>query len=404
MDKISQIQNSKEWKEFKNYCTSYNIFDQLGFFRLEDIHTNILKSFLIQNNPYELGTFPLKELLKLLISKNPSKIKITIDDLNTYEIQNLNVITQVVLDEKNKPDLLIDFSINNKKCKIILENKFLSYEHDNQCQRYYNYYKSKNDNSINYIFVFLSLEKEPKFKERDKYICINYQELITYIIEPSNDKCKIKSNNIISFDSYLSSFNKLFDYIELSSENNEKFIIPLTKYGKELTHNLEKKHKDFLIDILKNNMEFYKDNKELLKIYYYYLYKNTDDKEIKKLIEKEILKVKCTFNGINYNFKQCCLKIIEYLFNNKIIKNNNDLIKLNNCLLNKNYLIATTDIKNIKHKECYTKNDKLIGKILLNNIELYYYNDGIRYDELKEFVKNVNNEFDNTLKDIVEIY
>lgn len=403
MDKISQIQNSKEWIEFKNYYTSYNIFNQLGFFRLEDMHTNILKSILMQNNPYELGTFPLKELLKLLIRKDSSKIQITIDDLNTYEIQSLNVLTQVMLDEKNKPDILIEFSLNNKKYKIILENKFLSYEHDNQCQRYYNYYKNKNDN-INYIFVFLSLEKEPEFKEKNKYICINYQELISYVIEPSNDKCNIKSNNIISLDLYLSSFNKLFDYIELADENNERFIIPLTKHDKELTHSLKEKYNNFLIDILKSNKEFYKSNKEILNIYYYNLYKITEDKEIKRLIEKEVLKVKCTFNGINYNFKQCCLKIIEYLFNNKIIKDDNDLIKLNNCILNKNYLIATTNIENIKHKECYTKNDKLIGKILLNNIELYYYNDSIRYDELKEFVRNVNKEFNNVLKGIVEIY
>ena len=67
-------------------------------------------------------------------------------------------------------------------------------------------------------------------------------------------------------------------------------------------------------------------------------------------------------------------------------------------------MIATTNIENVKHKECYTNNDKTIGKILLNNNELYYYNDNVNYDELKYFVLNINKEFNNILDGIVEIY
>ena len=400
MKDFTIIKQSKEWLEFNNYYMSYNIFDQLEFFRLEDAHTNILKSIFIKDNPYNLSTFPLKKLLELLISKDNSKVKINIEELNTYEIENLNVYSQVILNRNNKLDLLIEFTINKKEYNIILENKLLSTEHDNQCQRYYNYYK-ENSNDINYIFVFLSLEKEPKFKEVDKYICINYQELIDSVIEPCNSKCNTKINNIINLDCYLSSFSKLFDYIGLS---NEEIIIPITKHGQELTHSLEQKYGSVLLDVLKNNNEFYKENKKILLIYYYNLYKISINNETKNLIRKEILKIKCTFNNTSYSIKECSLKIIEYLFNNKVIKDNNDLIKLNNCLLNKNYVIATTNIENIKHKECYTNNDKTIGKILLNNTELYYYNDNVNYDELKYFVTNINKEFNNILDDIVEIY
>ena len=398
MKNFTNIKESKEWIEFNNYYMNYNIFDQLDFFRLEDIHTNILKSIFIKDNPYSLDTYPLKKLLKLLIVKDSSKTKINIEKLNNYKIKELNVYSQVILNKNNKLDLLIEFNINNKKYSIILENKLLSTEHDNQCQRYYNYYKEEGNKDINYIFVYLSLEKEPNFNEIDKYICINYQELIDYVIEPCNNN---KKENIISLDSYLSSFSKLFNFIGLSSED---IIIPITKLGKKLTHNLKQKYGDFLIDALKTNNEFYKENKKILLIYYYNLYKISNNNEIKNLIKKEILKIKCTFNGINYNFKECSLKIIVYLFNKNIIKDNNDLIKLNNCLLNKNYLIATKNIEGIKHKECYTNNDKTIGKILLNNNELYYYNGNVNYDELKYFVININKEFNNILDGIVEIY
>ena len=118
---------------------------------------------------------------------------------------------------------------------------------------------------------------------------------------------------------------------------------------------------------------------------------------------KKLLNINCTFNNLNCSYKECSLKIIQYLFNNKIINNTDDLSKLNNCLLNKSYVVATTNIENIKHADCYTTNDKSIGEIFLNNDKLYYYNGNVSGEELKYFVKNINNEFNNVLENIVEI-
>ena len=71
----------------------------------------------------------------------------------------------------------------------------LSEEHDEQCKRYIEYFSNLEDDDMNYIFVYLSLEKEPKFNCVDKYICINYQELIDYVIEPCSYKCNDNNNN-----------------------------------------------------------------------------------------------------------------------------------------------------------------------------------------------------------------
>ena len=79
------------------------------------------------------------------------------------------------------------------------------------------------------------------------------------------------------------------------------------------------------------------------------------------------------------------------------------ILSINNCLLNKSYVVATTNIENIKHADCYTTNDKSIGEIFLNNDKLYYYNGNVSGEELKYFVKNINNEFNNVLENIVEI-
>ena len=374
---LIELKNSKEWIDFENYYMNYDIFNQFDFFRYEEAHTNILKSLLIQENAYGLYTYPLKKLIELLIIKddlqnkliNKLKTEITIEDLYKFTIDNISIKTQVEIDGNGRLDLSIEFKINNAKYNIILENKIGSGEHDNQCERYYNYFSNLKDD-MNYIFVYLSLEKKPKFNCVDKYICINYQELIDYVIEPCSYKCNNNNNNnVISLYYYLASFCKLFDYACLSNENPK---IPTTKYGKELTCNLEEKYGELLINILEHDLQFYKLNKNVLIIYYYNLYKITNNKKTKLLIRKKLLNINCTFNNLNCSYKECSLKIIQYLFNNKIINNANDLSKLNNCLLNKSYVVATTNIENIKHADCYTTNDKSIGEIFLNNDKLYY--------------------------------
>ena len=123
--KLIELKNSREWIEFENYYMNYNIFNQFDFIRFEDIHTNILKSLFIQENVYGLYTYPLKNLIELLIIKDSHNAKIEIEDLYKYKIENVNVKTQVAIDRKNRLDLLIEFKINNKKYSIILENKIL---------------------------------------------------------------------------------------------------------------------------------------------------------------------------------------------------------------------------------------------------------------------------------------
>ena len=45
--KLIELKNSKEWISFEKYYMNYNVFNQFDFFRLEDIHTNVLKSLWI---------------------------------------------------------------------------------------------------------------------------------------------------------------------------------------------------------------------------------------------------------------------------------------------------------------------------------------------------------------------
>lgn len=402
-NELLELKNSKEWLEFENYYMGYSIFNQFDFFRFEDMHTNILKSLFIEENAYGLGTYPLRKLIELLRFKDSSKVNIESDE---FSIIVKNVETQKVI-KKNRLDLKIDFKVDDKDYSIILENKVFSDEHDDQCRKYYEYFmEDKPNDKTNYIFVYLSLEKKPNFDYKKEYICINYQELVTYVIEPSSYKSTNMNPRIISLDTYLSSFSKLYEYLDAS------YDFPITRLGRELTINLYNSS-ELLRTFTKN--KFYENNKTILDIYYYNILKiiNDDDErlendrekinKLRKEINSKLLNVNCTFKGEKVTYKKCYLLIVKYLFDLKIIKDEKDLDKLNKCVLYKSYVVATSDYDNLSHKDYYYLSDEVINGLMLNDKKLYYYVGPFGQEELRYFIEEINKQFNNVLEGIVEI-
>lgn len=163
---------------------------------------------------------------------------------------------------------------------------------------------------------------------------------------------------------------------------------------------LYNKYGDLLIGLIKDNDSFYNDNKRVLDIYYYNLYKliNNGDitnNEAKKIISMNLLNIRCTFMGEKVTYKKCYLLIVKYLFDLNIIKNEDDLDKLNSCDLNSNYVVASFDFDSLRNKNCYHLEDDVIGGLSLNNKCLYYYVGNILREELEYFVKEINKKFDN---------
>lgn len=65
-NKVLEILESKEWKDFYNYYLDIGIIEQIGLFRYEDIHTNFLASLLKKDNIYGYGLKSMKQLLKFI--------------------------------------------------------------------------------------------------------------------------------------------------------------------------------------------------------------------------------------------------------------------------------------------------------------------------------------------------
>ena len=117
----------------------------------------------------------------------------------------------------------------------------------------------------------------------------------------------------------------------------------------------------------------------------------------------KLFNVYSTFNGKKVSYKECYLYSLKYLFDSEIIKSNEEIDLLNNCVYNKNYVIVSFDYDSLIHKDYYYLNNDLVGGLKVNNRCLYYYAGNLTKEELIYFIDNVNSNFNNVLKDIVEI-
>lgn len=211
---IVKLFNSKEYHELKLYYDFKGIFDILGIMRNENVHSNFLAWLLNPEQNHGLNNYPIRKFLETLVMSlfdcQYAKEKINlfpeylIDYIITgnYEVIDVNVEREKVIDNSKRIDIFIDLTIkiNNEdskitNLKIILENKVYSKEHSEQTIQYYEwaYTNFKDDSEL--IFVYLSpisnselhdlSEQQCQCKE---YIQINYQYLVNYILEP----CKMQ--------------------------------------------------------------------------------------------------------------------------------------------------------------------------------------------------------------------
>ena len=112
-NKVLEILESKEWKDFYNYYLDIGIIEQIGLFRYEDIHTNFLASLLKKDNIYGYGLKSMKQLLKF-IKENQRQDKKNNEDyfegINLSEDYDIIDVTGQV-DPRKIPENNNDFNI-----------------------------------------------------------------------------------------------------------------------------------------------------------------------------------------------------------------------------------------------------------------------------------------------------
>lgn len=146
----------------------------------EESHSLMIRYILDPRERHGLGTKPLELFLRLLVVKNLENetIKNYGNDI-LLKSNTLNVLVAVPekTDKRSRYDIYIEFEINNTKSTIIIENKVLSTENQIQTTKYSEYAKDYQ----NPILVYLS---NNDVCESTDFICITYQDLLEYVIEP----------------------------------------------------------------------------------------------------------------------------------------------------------------------------------------------------------------------------
>lgn len=410
-ENILRLKNSKEWIEFDRYCNT-GFLEQIDFFRYEDMHTNFLASLLKENNVFGLGTKPLKLFIELLKVKDKNHLenKLKQDLLSNYSVSNVHVIPQFYIKDVGRIDLLIKFNIGNNNYNIILENKLFSGESSKDQTKRYKEYLDKVDIDINNddnknatkIYVFLSLDNNPKTNPisaedeyKDEYIRIDYQELISYVLEPCS---YLEANSLasISVEEYLKGFTYLCEF----------GYMPITSTLRKLSVAIYNNYCDILMNILNADneyIEFYNNNIKQFKILFTVLSKeDTTNSELLGKINRKILGNVGKFRDKDYSCRKqtkMVRVILKDLIDNGYLKTIEDLDELK-FSDNSSWKPAITEeqYKAVGNKQSnYTKDDDLILES-----KTLYYSYPVSNEELKGFVECVIKKYPN-YKKLIEV-
>lgn len=410
-ENILRLKNSKEWIEFDRYCNT-GFLEQIDFFRYEDMHTNFLASLLKENNVFGLGTKPLKLFIELLKVKDKNHLenKLKQDLLSNYSVSNVHVIPQFYIKDVGRIDLLIKFNIGNNNYNIILENKLFSGESSKDQTKRYKEYLDKVDIDINNddnknatkIYVFLSLDNNPKTNPisaedeyKDEYIRIDYQELISYVLEPCS---YLEANSLasISVEEYLKGFTYLCEF----------GYMPITSTLRKLSVTIYNNYCDILMNILNADneyIEFYNNNIKQFKILFTVLSKeDTTNSELLGKINRKILGNVGKFRDKDYSCRKqtkMVRVILKDLIDNGYLKTIEDLDELK-FSDNSSWKPAITEeqYKAVGNRQSnYSKDNDLIVES-----KTLYYSYPVSNEELKGFVECVIKKYPN-YKKLIEV-
>ena len=410
-ENILRLKNSKEWIEFDRYCNT-GFLEQIDFFRYEDMHTNFLASLLKENNVFGLGTKPLKLFIELLKVKDKNHLenKLQQDLLSNYSVSNVHVIPQFYIKDVGRIDLLIKFNIGNNNYNIILENKLFSGESSKDQTKRYKEYLDKVDIDINNddnknatkIYVFLSLDNNPKTNPisaedeyKDEYIRIDYQELISYVLEPCS---YLEANSLasISVEEYLKGFTYLCEF----------GYMPITSTLRKLSVAIYNNYCDILMNILNADneyIEFYNNNIKQFKILFTVLSKeDTTNSELLGKINRTILGNVGKFRDKDYSCRKqtnMVRVILKDLIDNGYLKTIEDLDELK-FSDNSSWKPAITEeqYKAVGNRQSnYSKDNDLIVES-----KTLYYSYPVSNEELKGFVECVIKKYPN-YKKLIEV-
>ena len=223
-DEIIKFKNDPDFQKLENFYYSKSFSEILGVSRREISHSGFLAWLLGNLESHNLGEFPIKKFLDIILKFSNDKLKSKHSDLfnsfvtEDYSIERLLIKSEYAIKNVGRLDIYIELSLliagKTKNIKLVIENKVESRENNDQTNSYFNFFNpTENDENI-VIYVYLTpistLElielTEPECNCK-AFIQINYQSIVDYLIEPAlNQNISTRTQNILT--EYLKSLSQ----------------------------------------------------------------------------------------------------------------------------------------------------------------------------------------------------
>ena len=233
-DKIIQKLQNSILKIEQTNKNKFNIFKVLKLDNYEIRHSNFLAWLLNPEETHNLGYEFIKEFFK------------SYADIDWSEEEFVNVETEVLTNKNRRIDILI----TGKNFLCVIENKYGSCEHDEQCKHYKDFiYSSKNYKNIpKKYFVFLDIEM-PDEKTLNgalkDYYPITYREVYAILKNILNNK----SDNKIELEIIKQYSLILKEKYSMLEENIKQECRKIYDEHKEVFEALREFEREFQTDI-----------------------------------------------------------------------------------------------------------------------------------------------------------
>ncbi len=381
---MKDLFNAKYWKVFEEYYTRVNFMEELDLNNSEPAKVKFLKNLLDKNNKYKIGKIAMKLFVDLLILKGETIFEGITE--NNYEIVNYEVIKNLTSNQNNYDILVDNLTIKTKtgekyKYKLVISAKIYFEEtRIKECTEYINSLMEKDKEKV--VGIYISPLPDPKFPDSDKYICIEYEDLFSYLIEPALQRCSKEGEKLLN--DYLNSFKTLyyFDYYD------DIKTIPLCTRAIINTINLYNLNYEVIDEYVKNTKEC---NDFLLRVLLSNMYKISINTELNDKIKYLLLKEDKEIDGKLYKKNTDFIyNVFKYLIDNKIIKTYNDLEKINITSSDVMKMVIPFNEKDkYPYNNCYKVSNEKETPLVLEDKTLAYCFTINRLD-IEKFVDNLH--------------
>lgn len=263
-DEIIKFKNDPDFQKLENFYYSKSFSEILGVSRREISHSGFIGWLLNNTESHNLGDFPIRKFLDIVLKYTDNKLKNNIELYNSlvtedYEIERVSIEREKAINKVGRLDIFIELTLlilgKQQNVKLIVENKVESKESNDQTNSYFKHFNSNIKENEVVIYIYLTpistLElaelEEPECNCKE-FIQINYQSMVDYLIEPAlSQNISSRTKNILT--EYLKSLSQPSIDDELDGHKQE-LIMALGNEERKLLSSFWNKNQKLILAAL----------------------------------------------------------------------------------------------------------------------------------------------------------